>query len=177
MWLCAGGGCERRGGSPQPADAGHGPAATAGRGLAPRGLTDHHRRPPFRRHRGVGAEVRHAAAAAAVRGARRADTLRSPGGRATARQQLTIHRHHTRRRSGGVVVLDIAAIASCLQSGMENMQKTTTPQPFNGPFSGTTRLSRYQKGKNQSGFYWSKRQWVALASVGPCASLHLTPDR
>ena len=24
---------------------------------------------------------------------------------------------------------------------------------FNGPFSGTTRVSRYQKGKNQSGFY------------------------
>jgi len=34
--------------------------------------------------------------------------------------------------------------------------------PFNGPFSGTTRVSQYQKGKNQSGFYWSKRQWVAL---------------
>jgi len=25
--------------------------------------------------------------------------------------------------------------------------------PFNGPFSGTTQVSRYQKGKNQSGFY------------------------
>jgi len=25
--------------------------------------------------------------------------------------------------------------------------------PFNGPFSGTTRVSRYQKGKNQCGFY------------------------
>ena len=25
--------------------------------------------------------------------------------------------------------------------------------PFNGPLSGTTRVSRYQKGKNQSGFY------------------------
>ena len=23
---------------------------------------------------------------------------------------------------------------------------------------------------NQSGFYWSKRQWVALASAGPCKS-------
>jgi len=30
---------------------------------------------------------------------------------------------------------------------------------------------------NQSGFYWSKRQWVAVASAGPYASLHLTPDR
>ena len=30
---------------------------------------------------------------------------------------------------------------------------------------------------NQSGFYWSKRQWVAVASAGPYASLHLAPDR
>ena len=29
----------------------------------------------------------------------------------------------------------------------------THTQPFNGPFSGTTQVSRYQKGKNQSGFY------------------------
>ena len=25
-------------------------------------------------------------------------------------------------------------------------------------------------------FYWSKRQWVAVASAGPYASLHLAPD-
>jgi len=31
--------------------------------------------------------------------------------------------------------------------------------------------------KNQSGLYWSKRQWVAVASAGPYASLHLAPDR
>ena len=34
----------------------------------------------------------------------------------------------------------------------------THTHPFNDPFSGTTRVSRYQKGKNQSGFYGSKRQ-------------------
>jgi len=39
---------------------------------------------------------------------------------------------------------------------------------FNGPFSGTTRVSQCQK-VNQSGFYWSKRQWVAVASAGPYA--------
>jgi len=27
--------------------------------------------------------------------------------------------------------------------------------------------------QNQSGFYWSKRQWVAVASAGPYAKLHL----
>jgi len=31
-------------------------------------------------------------------------------------------------------------------------------QPFNGLFSRTTWVSQYQKWKNQSGFYWSKRQ-------------------
>jgi len=31
--------------------------------------------------------------------------------------------------------------------------------------------------QNQSGFYWSKRQWVAVSSAGPYASLHLAPDR
>ena len=30
---------------------------------------------------------------------------------------------------------------------------------------------------NQSGFYWNKRLWVALASAGPYASLHLAPGR
>jgi len=29
---------------------------------------------------------------------------------------------------------------------------------------------------NQSGFYWSKRQWVAVASAGPYACQHLAPD-
>jgi len=28
---------------------------------------------------------------------------------------------------------------------------------------------------NQSGLYWSKRQWVTVASAGPHASLHLAP--
>ena len=52
----------------------------------------------------------------------------------------------------------------------------THTHPFSGPFSGTTQVSRYQK-ENQSGFYWSKRQWVAVASAGPYASLHLAPHR
>ena len=41
---------------------------------------------------------------------------------------------------------------------------------FNGPFSGTTLVSRYQKGK-------SNLDRVAVASVGPYAGLHLAPDR
>jgi len=49
-------------------------------------------------------------------------------------------------------------------------------QPFNGPLSRTTRVSRYQKGKTNLDFT-EGRQWVAVASAGPYASLHLAPDR
>jgi len=29
----------------------------------------------------------------------------------------------------------------------------------------------------QSGFHWSKRRWMAVASSGPYANLHLTADK
>jgi len=45
-----------------------------------------------------------------------------------------------------------------------------THNPFNGPFSGTALVSRYQKGK-------TNLDRLAVASVGPYASLHLAPDR
>ena len=43
-------------------------------------------------------------------------------------------------------------------------------------FSGIPRWTCTRK-VNQSGFYWSNRRWVAVASAGPYASLHLAPDR
>jgi len=43
-------------------------------------------------------------------------------------------------------------------------------------FAGLPMLAGTRK-VNQSGFYWSKRQWVAVASAEPYASLHLTADR
>jgi len=55
-------------------------------------------------------------------------------------------------------------------------------QPFYGPWtlSGTTRVSWYQKGKTWKvksvWLYWSKRMWVAVASAGPYANLHLASD-
>ena len=51
----------------------------------------------------------------------------------------------------------------------------THTHQFNGPLSGTTHVSRYQKGKTNLDFT-EARQWVAVASAGPYASLHLTPD-
>jgi len=44
----------------------------------------------------------------------------------------------------------------CTEPSMSQKRKavsTTHTHPFNGPLSGTTWVGRYQKGKNQSGFY------------------------
>ena len=49
--------------------------------------------------------------------------------------------------------------------------------PFNGLFSRTTWVSHHRE-VNHSGFYWSKRDGVAVASAGQYANhLHLAPDR
>jgi len=54
----------------------------------------------------------------------------------------------------------------------------THTHSFNGHFSGTTHVSRYQKGKTNLDFTEARdRQWVAMASAGLYASLHLAPDR
>ena len=54
--------------------------------------------------------------------------------------------------------------------------RTTTPV-YTGPLFRTTPVSQYQNGKPMW-IYWSKRQWVAVASAGlPCTSLHLAADR
>jgi len=47
---------------------------------------------------------------------------------------------------------------------------------FYGPLalSRITRVSWYQ---NQPGFFWSMRQWVAVASAGTYANLRLAPGR
>ena len=51
--------------------------------------------------------------------------------------------------------------------------------PFNGPFSGTTQVGRYQKGKTNLDFTEardSEWQWHQLGHM-QVASLHLAPDR
>ena len=53
---------------------------------------------------------------------------------------------------------------------------TDTNSRLTALFPGRPRWAGSRK-VNQSGFYWSKRQWVAVASAGPHASLHLAPDR
>ena len=49
----------------------------------------------------------------------------------------------------------------------------THTHPFNGPFSGTTQVSRYQKGKTNLDFTEASGSGIP----GPYASLHLAPDR
>ena len=54
----------------------------------------------------------------------------------------------------------------------------THAQLFNGPFSGTTRVGRYQKGKTNLDLTEARDgERVAVASAGPYASLHHAPDR
>jgi len=50
---------------------------------------------------------------------------------------------------------------------------------FNGPLgvSGTTQVSRYQKGKTNQDFTEARDSEWHVASAGPYASLHLAPDR
>jgi len=60
------------------------------------------------------------------------------------------------------------------------IQFTTTLHPFNGLFSRTTWVSRYQKGKTSLDLNEARGDgvWDAVASAGPYENnLHLTPDR
>jgi len=53
---------------------------------------------------------------------------------------------------------------------------TTTHLSFNGPFSGTTQVSRYQKGKTNLNFTEardSEWQWHQLGHMQVCTSLHI----
>ena len=54
------------------------------------------------------------------------------------------------------------------------MNTHTHTHPFNGPFSGTTRVSRYQKGKTYLDFTEardSEWQWNLLVHMQVCISL------
>ena len=62
----------------------------------------------------------------------------------------------------------------CCQS-VTSYHHNTHTHPFNGPFSGTTRVSRYQKGKTNLDFTearYSEWQWHQLGNMQVCTSLH-----
>jgi len=54
----------------------------------------------------------------------------------------------------------------CLRKLEKNQSKISWFEAYTHTHpSRTAQVSRYQKDKNQSGFYWSKREWVAVASA------------
>jgi len=63
---------------------------------------------------------------------------------------------------------------SLREAAKNKQQKNTHTHPFIGPFSGTTRVSRYQKGKTNLDFTEardSEWQWHQLGRMEVCTSL------
>jgi len=60
---------------------------------------------------------------------------------------------------------------------LEKRPLHTHTHPFNGPFSMTTRASRYQKGKTNLDFTEARDSEWQWHQLGPYASLHLAADR
>jgi len=81
---------------------------------------------------------------------------------------MQVSKHHS--------VIDSSFTSSPVSTGTTDIDTHT--QPFNGPLSGTTRVSWYQKGKTNLDFTGARdSEWQWHASAGPYASLHLAPDR
>ena len=62
----------------------------------------------------------------------------------------------------------------CRANFSTNYQHNTHTHPFNGPFSGTTQVSRYQKGKTNLDFTGardSEYPWHQLGHMQVCSSL------
>ena len=62
----------------------------------------------------------------------------------------------------------------CSKTDESNLIQHTHTHPFNGPLSGTTRVSRYQKGKTNLDFTEardSEWQWNLLGHMQVCTSL------
>jgi len=75
------------------------------------------------------------------------------------------------------------AVSVVLQFGVRSSRWLTHTDPFNGPISGTTQVSRYQKGKNNLDFTGardSEWQWHQLGHMQVCTSLqtdnHASPS-
>ena len=67
---------------------------------------------------------------------------------------------------------EASSVSSCCR--LERFTLRTDTHPFNGPFSGTTQVSRYQKGKTNLDFTEardSEWQWHQLEHLQVCTSL------
>ena len=85
------------------------------------------------------------------------------------REALLPQTERTARRNVSVKILPTAA-----QQYRIKLYKNTHTHPFNGPFSGTTRVGRYQKGKTNLDFTEardSEWQWHQLGHMQVCTSI------
>ena len=70
--------------------------------------------------------------------------------------------------------MPLAKWVDCVSSGLSFRPTVGSTHPFNGPFSGTTQVSRYQKGKTNLDFTEardSEWQWQQLGHMQVCTSL------
>jgi len=69
------------------------------------------------------------------------------------------------------------AASVCVRTNRETWDLVTHTHPFNGPLSGTTQVSQYQKGKTNLDFTEARDSGWQWQQLGQNASLHLAPDR
>jgi len=72
------------------------------------------------------------------------------------------------------IMFFFSAVTASLESFRENSCGYTHTHPFNGPLSGTTQVSRYQKGKTNLDFTGAREsewQWYQLGHMQVCTSL------
>ena len=71
-------------------------------------------------------------------------------------------------------VNQVVNLSAMQDSAAKSISSNTHAQPFNSPLSGTTRMSRYQKGKTNLDFTEardSEWQWHQLGHMQVCTSL------
>ena len=71
-------------------------------------------------------------------------------------------------------IVTIATKRTVFELGAQDRQTDHSTHPFNGPLSGTTRVSRYQKGETNLDFTEardSEWQWHQLGHMQVCTSL------
>jgi len=84
---------------------------------------------------------------------------------------LVSHQLQVERRTGKVRQSETDVLPLCHATRYRLLQSYTHTHPFNSPFSGTTRVSRYQKRKTSLDYTEARdREWQ-------WHKLHLAPDR
>ena len=89
-------------------------------------------------------------------------------------QRTHRHTYYAKSVTVAAVCLVTTTLIKRLNVWKDNMESNTRTHPFNGPLSGTTQLSRYQKGKTNLDFTEardSEWQWHQLGHIQVFTSL------